>query len=433
MTTMDGYSAATSWVLFGTIVGVGVWYYYPRQQRRPSRSREDTQHAVTGRRKRNEQDDRTGQNRSLTPDPSTGTDPRIATVKTPSRPSSNDNLRKRKAQTQQSAPAPTYAQVVQVEEPDQDEVNTRKWAEGMMQTQKGYDIASTKSKDARVKTVKQSSALHTPVLSSGSSQAGAEADDDLSPAVSPALNRGDVSDMLEPAAPGPSMLRLTAPTKQQKAKVAGQPKEAVIETKKQRQNRKKVEDRRLQREAEERDRKKLEENQRRSAREARGEPAKNGISVAKPPTVSPWTTSSSTSDAPIAPTVNGNQTAPLLDTFDAESLSSSNGGLEHSTGPTSTTSGGAASWDLELPSEEEQMAQAMKQSEDESGWTTVGQPKKQKKKGEASNAEPALTNKTNLQTTKPAINGKPRGFQALDVQYEQRTDADPNDASNWDA
>ena len=103
-----------------------------------------------------------------------------------------------------------------VNEPDEDDMNTRKWAEGMMQTQKGYDIAVTNGKEARVKTVKQSSALHTPALSSGSSQAGGEADDDLSPAVSPALNAGDVSDMLEAKASGPSTLRLTAPTKPQK-------------------------------------------------------------------------------------------------------------------------------------------------------------------------------------------------------------------------
>ncbi len=75
----------------------------------------------------------------------------------------------------------------------------------------------------------------------------------------------------------------------------------------------------------------------------------------------------------------------------------------------------------------------MKQSEDESGWTTVAQPKKQKKKTGNAEVEPALTNTTNIPAAKPTTNGKPTGFQALDVEYEQRTDADPNDASNWDA
>ena len=52
---------------------------------------------------------------------------------------------------------------------------------------------------------------------------------------------------------------------------------------------------------------------------------------------------------------------------------------------------------------------------------------------EAEKEEWNLTNKTNVMPTKPAANGKPVGFQALNVEYEQRTDADPDDASNWDA
>lgn len=281
--------------------------------------------------------------------------------------------------------------------------------------------------------MKQSSALNTPVLSSGSSQAGAEADDDMSPAVSPSLNAGDVSDMLEPVASGPSTLRLIAPTKPQKEKVVRQPKEEVVETKKQRQNRMKVEERRLQREEEEKERKKLEERQRRMAREARGEPARNGIPVSKPPAVNAWTAPPPVNDGPLI--VNGSN-PPLLDTFDAESISSSNGGLDASTGPTSTSSGAAAQWDQDLPSEEDQMAQAMKQSESETGWTTVAQPKKQKKtatNGNILNAASVFSNKTNVPSTKPVMNGTPKGFQALEVQYEQRADADPNDASNWDA
>ena len=418
---MDGYPAATSWALFGTIVGVGVWYYYPRQQQqRPVRSREEPQQSTNRRKVKGEQDDRSKTARSGTPDTNAS---RSTGGPVPTKQSS-ENLRKRKAPTSQSAP--TYAQVTK-EEPAEDDMNTKKWAESMMKTQKGHEISATKSKDARIKTVKQSSALHTPLLSSGSSQA----DDDTSPAPSPALvSSGDVSDMLEPVSSGPSSLRVTAPNKPQKEKVARQPKEEVVETKKQRQNRKKVEERRSQREAEEDERRKLQENQRRMAREARGEPAKNGMGIAKPPSVSAWSTSAPTTGMTTVPTINGNATAPLLDTFDAESMSSSNGGPEPSTGPTSTSSGGPTQWDQDLPSEEEQMAYAMKQSEDESGWTTVAQPKKQKKQPEA---EPVLTNKTNQPTTKSTANGKPRGFQALDVQYEQRTDADPNDASNWDA
>ena len=351
----------------------------------------------------------------------------------------NEATRKRKVQAKE--PAKTQApptMTVQSDDPEEPDMNTKQWAQQMVQARKGHDLGSTKSNDQRVKTVKQRSALDAPVLSSGSSQAGAEGGDDLSPAASPSFNAGNVSDMLEPVASGPSTLRVTAPSQPQKQKVVRQPKEEVVETKKQRQNRKKVEEQRLDREEEEKARKALEEKQRRAAREARGEPAKNGIPVSKPPTTNSWGgRSSALSDGTSAvPVTNGNQNAPLLDTFDAESTGSSNGGLEASTAATSTTEGGAAQWDQELPPEEDQLAQAMKQSEDESGWTTVAQPKKQKKKttgGETAVVEPVITNKTNIQTPKPASNGKPKGFQALGDQYEQRTDADPNDASSWDA
>ena len=334
--------------------------------------------------------------------------------------------RKRKAQTKEPAQA-APAVVVQVDEPEEVDMNTKQWAQQMLQARKGADLTSTKNKDQRVKTVKQSSAVNTPVLSSGSSQT----DDDASPARTPDINTGDISDMLEPVPAGPTVMRVTNPSKPQKEKVAKQSKEEVVETKKQRQNRQRVEERRLQHEADEKARKALEEKQRRAAREARGEPAKNGMQTAKPPANSAWTakTGAAINGTPTPPATNGSHAAPLLDTFDVESNSSSNGGPEVSTAATSTSS---AQW----ASEEEQLAQAMRQSEDESGWTTVAQPKKQKKKtpvAETGISEPVLTNKTNILPAKPTTNGKPMGFQALDVEYEQRADADPSDASNWDA
>jgi len=245
------------------------------------------------------------------------------------------------------------------------------------------------------------------------------------------MNAGDVSDMLEPEPARPTVMRVTSSSKPQKEKVARQSKEDVVETKKQRQNRQRAEERRLQHEADEKARKALEERQRRTAREARGEPAKNGIQTSKPPANNAWTAKSgaSANGTPTPPAANASHTAPLLDTFDVESNSSSNGGPEASTAATSTSS---AHW----ASEEEQLAQAMRQSEDESGWTTVAQPKKQKKKtlvAESGSIEPVVANKTNILPAKPTTNGKPVGFQALNVEYEQRADADPSDASNWDA
>jgi hypothetical protein len=306
-------------------------------------------------------------------------------------------------------------------------MNTKQWAQQMLQARKGADLTSAKNNEQRVKTVKQSSAVNTPVLSSGSSQA----DDDASPARTPDMNAGDVSDMLEPEPARPTVMRVTSSSKPQKEKVARQSKEEVVETKKQRQNRQRAEERRLQHDADEKARKALEERQRRTAREARGEPAKNGMQTSKPPANNAWTAKSGApaNGTPTPPAANASHNAPLLDTFDVESNSSSNGGPEASTAATSTSS---AHW----ASEEEQLAQAMRQSEDESGWTTVAQPKKQKKKtpvAETVASEPVLTNKTNVLPAKPTTNGKPIGFHALDAEYEQRADADPSDASNWDA
>jgi len=348
---------------------------------------------------------------------------------------SNENLRKRKAPAQTFAAAPSYAEAVKTEAADEDDMDTRQWAQSMVQTQKGYEIGTGKSKDARLRTVKQNSALNTPYFPSDASQADTEGDDGAATSAASARDAGDVSDMLGATSSGPTTLRVTAPTKPQKERVQRQAKEENVETKKQRQNRQRAEEKRLQREVEEQERRKLQENQRRTAREARGEPARNGMPAAKATAVSAWTASNSTGDGAAATSIaNGNHHAPLLDTFDAESMSSSNGGMEHSTGPTSTTSGGPAQ---DLASEEEQVAYAMKQSEDDSGWTTVSAaPKKTKKKTEdpSASTEPAVRNKTNASTVNRSATGeKPSGFQALDVEYGQRTDADPNDASSWDA
>lgn len=412
---MDNYSVATSWAIFGVAAAAGIYYYWPTDQRRGDRYREDAQHA--GRRQRGEPTTRGRQPRR--PSQEAGVEGESDAIEQTSQ-SGTENLRKRKVQAKEPAQA-APAVAVPADEPEEIDMSTKQWAEQMIKARKGDDLTSTKSKEQRLKTVKQNNAVDTPILSSGPSQADA----DTSPVQSPGVNTGDVSDMLEPAAAGPSVLRVTGSSKPQKEKTPRQPKEEVVETKKQRQNRQKIEERKLQQAADENARKILEEKQRRAAREARGEPAKNGLPASQAPGTNAWAAK------PPNGTPTPSAAAPLLDTFDVESNSSSNGG-QPSTAATST-SGGRQSWDLELPSEEAQLAQAMKQSEDESGWTTVEQPKKQKKKPANNEPEPILANKTNCPAVKPTTNGKPVGFQALDVQYEQRADADPSDASNWDA
>lgn len=247
------------------------------------------------------------------------------------------------------APVTVKAPVAtEVEEAD----DNKAWAQQLLALKQGTSLAPPVRTDSRSRTVKQSAANLTPNLSSASSNAG-YADDDLTPARSPALAAGDVSDMLEPTTTGPSVLRLTESSKPAKANKQRQQTAAQeAETKKQRQNRKKVEERQAQREAEEKERVVLLEKQRRTAREARGEPAKNGVSASKPPAVSEWAVKAAAraTEAPAQEITGGSAGSPgLLDTFDK-------------------------------PSEEEQMRIATKLSEDESGWNTVPKGKKQKKK-----------------------------------------------------
>lgn len=358
---MDPWQSASSWITFAVVGGSLAYYYWPSQKSAPTGRRQSVQETPA---KSSKRTDRSGTEK----DGSAGTKKRKAPKK----------------EQPQSQPQQTPAVVVdQAEREEKEDMSNRKFAEQMAKARKGANLTAPKSKEGRIKTVKQGSAVGTPVLSSEGSQTGADGDDDMSPAASPAFNAGDVSDMLEPAAKGPSTLRLTSPSQPQKERAPRQKKEEAVETKKQRQNRMKKEQERLERQTQEQERKKMEEKTRRAAREARGEPAKNGIPVSKPPANNAWTEPKPAA----APAANGN--GPLLDTFDADSTASSNGGPEPSTAATSTNG---------HLSEEEQMATAMKQSEDESGWS-VAAPKKQQKK-KAVNGD-VTGNSTPVEATAP--------------------------------
>jgi len=399
--------------------GIGGYYYYTTKR---------TQPAAAGTRRRSTNDFKSKPDRRLSVQQREGAQP-VASSEKQEKQSDATSSKKKKAAKKQTQPQqnpkvePTPEVVVHDDKPEREsDISIAQFAQQMTQARQGSKLAAPKGKESRVKTVKQGKARDTPIFSSESSQAGgetgAEADDDFSPAASPALNSGDVSDMLEPTPSGPTSIRLTAPTNPQKQRAPKQAKEEIVESKKARQNRKKVEERRIQREAEEKDRKALEERQRRTAREARNEPAKNGIPVARAPASNSWTAAPTTAGA----AVNGASNGPLLDTFDAESTGSSTGGLENSTAATSAT-------------EDAQVAQAVKESEDESGWTTVSVAKKQPKaraesSGEATPVEqpqPKAKAKANAPLPpKPstfANVSKPTGFAALDV----------DDPSNWDA
>jgi len=417
---MDGWQIAQNYAGFAVLAGgIGGYYYYTTKR---------GQNAAATTRRRSTNDFKAKPDRRLSVQQREGAQP-VAAGEKQDKQSDATSSKKRKAAKKQTQPQqkpkvePTPEVVVHEDKPEKEsDISVAQFAQQMTQARQGSKLAAPKGKENRVKTVKQGKARDTPIFSSESSQAGgetgAEADDDYSPSASPALNSGDVSDMLEPTASGPTSIRLTAPLNPQKQRAPKQAKEEFVESKKARQNRKKVEERRIQREAEEKERKALEERQRRSAREARHEPAKNGIPVTQAPATNSWKAAPTTAGA----AVNGASHGPLLDTFDAESTGSSTGGLENSTAATSTT-------------EDAQMAQAVKESEDESGWTTVSVAKKQSKaraesSGEATPVEqpqPKAKAKANAPLPpKPstfASASKPAGFAALDV----------DDPSNWDA
>ncbi|KAF2856403.1 hypothetical protein T440DRAFT_107779 [Plenodomus tracheiphilus IPT5] len=205
-----------------------------------------------------------------------------------------------------------------------------------------------------------------------------DADDDLSPVASPVAPSNktpsgkDVSDMLGSQRATPAVLSLKPADKPARtAKPQLQKTESTQETKKQRQNRKKVEEAKAAREEEEKQRQALLEKQRRTAREARGEAAKNGLQQANAPASNAWTT------VPTRGAVQPAASAPtgqLLDTFEGASTGSI------SDAPTNGTAQTAASLNG-LPSEEEQLRLAM----EDSAWTTV--PKGGKKTRKTVNEE----------------------------------------------
>jgi hypothetical protein len=254
---------------------------------------------------------------------------------------------------------------------DEEEREDLSWAKELADKQKGSSLKAPSRNDTRQKTVKQGTANKKAAqMTPSSSTTGGDADDDLSPAVSPSFpaddsqalpSANDVADMLEAPAPAPTTLRLTEPANGIPSKPKPLPRAVQeVDSKKARQNRKKAEEKKLQREADEKARRALEEKQRRTAREARGEPAKNGLAPAKTPS-NAWTASNHVTAAPV-PATN----SQLLDTFSNEAPKA-NGGKAN----------GGKWWSGDLPSEEEQ--ERILKEQDDSSWNTVVTKKGKKK------------------------------------------------------
>jgi hypothetical protein len=247
-----------------------------------------------------------------------------------------------------------------------DGVDNREFARQLASVKQGTSFSGGKKTDEKKqKSVKQSRAQEREtkpediVVSAPSSTAGVDADDDQSSVTSPevtAADAGDVSDMLErPTNTGPSVLRLTDTDKAPKNN--GKPAKAPekVETKKQRQNRQKVEAAKTAREEAEQDRKVKLEAQRRLARISEGRAAKDGSAfMASVAASSAWTSNGvngkSNGDSGVVP-------VQPLDTFSSTDASKSS----------VPSVGKADSWMSSLPSEEEQLEMIR----EEEAWSTV--------------------------------------------------------------
>ena len=307
------------------------------------------------------------------------------------------------------------------EVPGGDDVDDKEFARQMSSRKTGTDLAAPAKNNQRVRTNKQSKAndaFDEPTVeatgsTTASSTTGADAEDELSPAVSPDLaaiaapvDPSGVSDMLEAPTPGASVLRLTPSQSPVPQKQPKKPKSAPeFETKKQRQNRAKNEAKKAERELAERERRVLLEKQLRTVREAEDRPAKNGAGW----TYASGTTPNAWNKAPAEkPTRSDGE---LLDTFNPEPQIEQGAMRERSgnaftsnlnpasetttaskpnmTGSKGSSAGSAkpSTWDKELPSEEEQMRMLAQEAEDDQ-WETVSS----RKATRAAKQKPAPTN-----------------------------------------
>lgn len=294
------------------------------------------------------------------------------------------NMAQEKGRKEEQKQKAEYTTVGNDVDRDKDEITNKEFARQLSNAKAGALIPAKSQDGARQRSIKQTRAQEKPTVvetSSDNGTTGADADDDRSSLNSPELGattvaspvaNGDVSDMLEARAPGPSVLRVTSATTPAVAKKA-KPATTyeVAETKKQRQNRKKAELKKQAREDDENERKVLLEKQRRTAREAEGRAAKDGSTfmAAKAPSTFAWT-------AP-TPERNGNNApkaakADLLDTYTPKAVAP-----QETTQSESELAGSDWQKVAANMSEEEQMRRAL---EDSDNWKTVAKDKRSKKK-----------------------------------------------------
>ncbi|MCJ1243672.1 hypothetical protein MMC30_000869 [Trapelia coarctata] len=396
-----------SWTVVA-IVGVGAYWYYTNQQKDKRGPTVVTQPVQPFRRKVEAKNKRKKDAASRAPDKAASDAATAASVSLPS--SSGEQAKHRKGGKKKPANSAKSSAVDMTSEAPlvdgrggDDEIDNKEFARQLTSVQTGTTLTNTGKAVKPPRTVKQSrlngagNGAPDPVLpdikdlSGDSSTTGADADDDYSATNSPefgATRRGEegVSDMLEAPAPGPTVLRLTESTKPQRPSAPKQPKSTEAqESKKQRQRKAKKEAEKAALEQAEKERRVLMEKQMRTAREARGEPAKNGLPVSAPPKSNAWTKPTNGTDTGSTPVNEANRSPiPLLDTFD-QAPKPVNGNQQNTAvkrDPESSVSDSKLS-DLNWPSEEEQM-RMLDEIEGSSSWQMVnGKKRRGSKKPES--------------------------------------------------
>ena len=372
--------------------GAGAFLYYNKQQtnhRRAGRASSGSEQTQVPRR-RNESKAKRKEKTTSNSDQAMSDAAEVGSTSVPV--SSANNIQKRKggkkpvngaAKSSAVDVAPKTIPVQDVDHDGDDTVDNKEFARQMAGAKKGFSLATPAKSSQSKQSNKLGKASRVRFnadedVSATSSTTGADADDDLSVSNSPALDAAPdhtgVSDMLEAPGRGPSVLRLTESTQPPKPNQPKLTKPAQApETKKQRQNRRRNEERKLEREQTEKERRVLLEKQLRTAREAEGRPAKNGVPISKPPTSSAWAKQSRDSSAS-NPVQAVAAKGPLLDTFEetkASETATSNGYSTKVAGRDENT------WEHDLPSEEEQLRLLNEINND--GWQTVEKPKKRDK------------------------------------------------------
>ena len=406
-----------SWAIVG-VVGIGAAYYY-RQSGKSKRGRgrapplvlsEQSQRRGSGQCNESK-DKRKKKGKSSDTSDQLGSD--VADVSSASvQTSNNDTVKKRKGGKKQPSKlaqssavdlSPEQGTDVGNEIAEDEGMDNVEFAKQLSGLKVGTSLKKTSTSNENKKTRKQGkpseatpqvmngSAIkttgpaNTQDISTASSTTGADADDDLSPAATPDLratqmsapSSRDVSDMLETASKGPSILRITEAANPQPAR---QPKASKIapepQSKKQRQNKQKNEEKKMLREQAEKERRTLLEKQLRTAREAEGRPAKNGLGTSQAPSTNAWSKPDNAATKSVEPATKQGSVS-LLDTFEETPATAPN---PHSTnGAVNGVSVDRNAWNSDLPSEEEQMRMITEMDSDNT-WNTVAKGGKSKKK-----------------------------------------------------